>query len=161
MLSKTLSYISHHAIAILALVCSLLALAGASYAATQLPKNSVGNAQIQQGAVSPPKFSKPDRRLRADVREDQRGRPARQYSYPQAKLVGWRVSSTAASGGTIYWKPQHAESSAWRSAPRRTTSARASQPTRRCARRRARARTRPHVPVQIAGPAGVSVAVVC
>ena len=57
MLSKTLTYISHHAIAILALVCSLLALAGASYAATQLPKNSVGNAQIQQGAVSPPKFS--------------------------------------------------------------------------------------------------------
>ena len=57
MLSKTLSYISHHAIAMVALVCSLLALAGASYAATQLPKNSVGNPQIQQGAVSPPKFS--------------------------------------------------------------------------------------------------------
>ena len=58
MLSRTLNYISHHAIAILALVCSLLALAGASYAATQLPKNSVGNPQIKQGAVTPPKFSK-------------------------------------------------------------------------------------------------------
>ena len=58
MLSRAINYISHHAIAILALICSLLALAGASYAATQLPKNSVGNAQIKQGAVAPPKFSK-------------------------------------------------------------------------------------------------------
>ena len=58
MIGKTLNYISHHAIAILALVCSLLALAGASYAATQLPKNSVGNSQIKNGAVTPPKFSK-------------------------------------------------------------------------------------------------------
>ncbi len=76
MIGKTLNYISHHAIAILALVCSLLALAGASYAATQLPKNSVGNAQIKQGAVSPPKFSNADRRLRPDVRGGQRGRQA-------------------------------------------------------------------------------------
>ena len=58
MITRTLNYISHHAIAILALVCSLLALAGASYAAIKLPKNSVGNPQIKQGAVSPAKFSK-------------------------------------------------------------------------------------------------------
>ncbi|HEX5194407.1 MAG TPA: hypothetical protein VFW09_16540, partial [Solirubrobacteraceae bacterium] len=35
-----------------------LALAGASYAALKLPKNSVGNRQIKRGAVAPPKFSK-------------------------------------------------------------------------------------------------------
>jgi hypothetical protein len=104
MLSKTLNYVSHHAIAILALICSLLALAGASYAATQLPKNSVGNAQIKQGAVAPPKFSKQIGgyvRMYAKIGPD--GKLL--YSHPQARLVGWTVSTTAPSGGLIEWKP--------------------------------------------------------
>ena len=86
MIGKTLNYISHHAIAILALVCSLLALAGASYAATQLPKNSVGNAQIKQGAVAPPKFSKQIGgyvRMYAVVNASSK----LLYSSPQAKLT--------------------------------------------------------------------------
>ena len=57
MIGKTLNYISHHAIAILALICSLLALAGASYAAITIPKNSVGTAQLKPGAVTPGKLS--------------------------------------------------------------------------------------------------------
>ena len=102
MIGKTLNYISHHAIAILALVCSLLALAGASYAATQLPKNSVGNAQIKQGAVSPPKFSKADRRLRAAVRE---GHPGRQDHLRHTRSQGHTV------GAEQYW--HHLASISW------------------------------------------------
>ena len=37
-----LDYLRRHAIAILALICSLLALAGASYATLRLPAGSVG-----------------------------------------------------------------------------------------------------------------------
>jgi hypothetical protein len=106
MLNKILSYVSHHAVAILALVCSLLALAGASYAAIQLPKNSVGNAQIRQGAVAPPKFSSQVGgyvRMFAVVN----ARSQLQYSSPQAKLSNWGNSPTPGmySRGYIFWKP--------------------------------------------------------
>ena len=103
MIGKTLNYISHHAIAILALVCSLLALAGASYAATQLPKNSVGTAQIKQGAVTPSKLS--GKQIGGYVRMyavvDANGKL--QYSSPQAKLSNWGNSSTPGgfSFGTV------------------------------------------------------------
>ena len=46
MIGKTLNYISHHAIAILALVCSLLALAGASYAAIAIPSWSFRHIRL-------------------------------------------------------------------------------------------------------------------
>jgi hypothetical protein len=106
MIGKTLSYISHHAIAILALVCSLLALAGASYAAIAIPKNSVGNAQIKQGAVAPPKFSKEIGgyvRMYAVVNANS----ALQYSSPTAKLSNWGNNSQPGgfSFGTVSWKP--------------------------------------------------------
>jgi hypothetical protein len=105
MIGKTLNYISHHAIAILALVCSLLALAGASYAATQLPKNSVGNAQIKQGAVAPSKFSTQIGgyvRMYAVVNANSK----LQYASPQAKLAHWGNSSQPGgfSFGTVSWK---------------------------------------------------------
>jgi len=101
--NKILSYLSHHAIAILALVCSLLALAGASYAAIQLPKNSVGNAQIKQGAVTPSKLSGTQFggyvRLYAVI-----GRNGKlTYSNPQAKLVAWHESASTPTGGEITW----------------------------------------------------------
>ena len=106
MLSKTLNYISHHAIAILALICSLLALAGASYAAIKLPKNSVGNQQIKRGAVAPPKFSKQIGgyvRMYAVVNANGR----LQYSSPDAKLSHWGNNSQPGgfSFGTVSWKP--------------------------------------------------------
>jgi hypothetical protein len=105
MLSRTINYVSHHAVAILALICSLLALAGASYAATQLPKNSVGNSQIKQGAVAPPKFSKQVGgyvRMFAMVNANSK----LQYSSPQAKLTNWGNSSQPGgfSFGTVSWK---------------------------------------------------------
>jgi hypothetical protein len=101
MIGKTLNYISHHAIAILALVCSLLALAGASYAATQLPKNSVGNPQIKQGAVSPPKFSK---QIGGYVALYAKVSPIGKvvYASPRAKVTYWNSSSTG-TAGTITW----------------------------------------------------------
>ena len=54
---KILSYIGHHAIAILALVCSLLALAGASYAAFAVPAGSVGARQLRNNSITPDKFN--------------------------------------------------------------------------------------------------------
>jgi len=110
MLSRTLSYISHHAIAILALVCSMLALAGASYAATQLPKNSVGNSQIKQGAVTPPKFSK---QIGGYVRLYAKLTPTGKiiYASPGAKVTQWAPSSTGIIG-TITWRHQAASNKA-------------------------------------------------
>src|SRR6202451_2750819 len=110
MLSRATNYISHHAIAILALVCSLLALAGASYAATQLPKNSVGNAQIKQGSVSPPKFSK---QIGGYVRLYAKLTPAGKiiYATPGAKVTQWALSSTGIIG-SITWRHQEASNKA-------------------------------------------------
>ena len=157
MLSKTLHYISHHAIAILALICSLLALAGASYAAIKLPKNSVGNPQIKRGAVAPPKFSKQvGGYVRMYAKIDAAGRLV--YSYPKAKIVGWTAGG-ARSGGTIYWKP---------STPTRCVALSTAQDdlvstvaTSATVIGGVHGAYRTHVPVQIAGPAGVVVAVVC
>jgi len=108
--NKILSYLSHHAIAILALVCSLLALAGASYAAIQLPKNSVGNAQIKQGAVAPPKFSK---QVGGYVRLYAKLTPAGKiiYASPGAKVTQWAPSSTGIIG-LISWPHQAASNKA-------------------------------------------------
>jgi hypothetical protein len=49
-----LAYIRRHHLAIIAL---FVALGGTSYAATQLPANSVGTRQIRPGAVTPSKLS--------------------------------------------------------------------------------------------------------
>ena len=110
MIGRTLNYISHHAIAILALVCSLLALAGASYAATQLPKNSVGSAQIKQGAVSPTKFSK---QIGGYVRLYAKLTPAGKiiYASPGAKVTQWALAGSGSGAGitgTISWRHQMA-----------------------------------------------------
>jgi hypothetical protein len=53
--SRILDYLRRNAIAFTALGCSLLALGGASYAAVSLPNNSVGTAQLRNGAVTPAK----------------------------------------------------------------------------------------------------------
>ena len=53
---RVLDYLRRNALAGLALVCSLLALAGASYAAFRLPENSVGAAQIRNHVITPVKF---------------------------------------------------------------------------------------------------------
>lgn len=101
MFRKTLDYASHHAIAIVALVCSILALAGASYAAITLPKNSVGNVQLQRGAVSPPKLSKQIgayARLYAVVRDN----GTLVYSSPKAKVRSW-ANIRGGVLGTVEW----------------------------------------------------------
>jgi hypothetical protein len=105
MIGKTLNYISHHAIAILALVCSLLALAGASYAATQLSKNSVGTAQLKPGAVTPGKLSGTQfgGYIRMYAKVSASGKLL--SSSPQATLTNWGVSTTnGPSAGIINWK---------------------------------------------------------
>ena len=53
---RILDYVRRNAIAITALGCSLLALAGAGYAAVTLPNGSVGTPQLRNGAVTPPKL---------------------------------------------------------------------------------------------------------
>jgi hypothetical protein len=56
-MTRTLDYLRRHALAALALVCSLLSLAGASYAALSLPAGSVGTRQLRNGAVTPSKLA--------------------------------------------------------------------------------------------------------
>ena len=105
MIGKTLNYISHHAIAIVALVCSLLALAGASYAAIAIPKNSVGTAQLKQGAVTPGKLNGTQfgGYIHAYAVVSATGKLV--YSSPEAKLNSWGDSTTGGpSFGTISWR---------------------------------------------------------
>jgi hypothetical protein len=158
MIGKTLSYISHHAIAILALVCSLLALAGASYAAIQLPKNSVGNAQIKQGAVAPPKFSKEiGGYVRMYAKVSATGKLL--SASPHATLTNWGDSgNNGPSGGIITWK-----STAPAQCPAFATAQNGASPTP------ANATLIPdkpgsrgtHVFVQVLGAVSVAVEVVC
>ena len=51
-MTRTLDYLRRNALAALALACSLLSLAGASYAAFSLPAGSVGTRQLHNGAVT-------------------------------------------------------------------------------------------------------------
>ena len=51
---RMLTYLRRHHVGLLALV---IALGGTSYAATQLPKHSVGAKQLRSGAVTEPKLS--------------------------------------------------------------------------------------------------------
>jgi hypothetical protein len=56
-MTRVLAYVRHNALAALALACSLLSLAGASYAALSLPPGSVGAAQIRNHAIDPVKLN--------------------------------------------------------------------------------------------------------
>lgn len=56
-MTRTLDYLRRNALAALALVCSLLSLAGASYAALSLPAGSVGTPQLRNGAVTNTKLA--------------------------------------------------------------------------------------------------------
>jgi hypothetical protein len=55
---RALEYIRHHALAATALVCSLLALAGASYADFTVPAGSVGARQIKNHVIEPVKLNR-------------------------------------------------------------------------------------------------------
>jgi hypothetical protein len=57
-MTRTLDYLRRNALAALALVCALLSLAGASYAAFTLPAGSVGTTQLRNGAVTNRKLAK-------------------------------------------------------------------------------------------------------
>jgi hypothetical protein len=51
MIRRLILHANKHSIGYVALVCSLLALGGASYAAIKIPNGSVGTKQIKNGAV--------------------------------------------------------------------------------------------------------------
>jgi hypothetical protein len=55
-LSRLAHHLRQHVIACLALGCSLLSLAGASYAALELPAGSVGARQLKNHAITPVKL---------------------------------------------------------------------------------------------------------
>jgi hypothetical protein len=119
MLTKTVNYISHHAIAILALISSLLALAGASYAAIAIPKNSVGTKQLKRGAVTSTKL-KHGAVTPAKLAAKQFGGYVRlyavingvgklQYSRPAAKVMHW-ASTTQLTDAVVKWNKRIATS---------------------------------------------------
>jgi hypothetical protein len=55
---RIVNYLRDHALATTALVFSILALAGSSYAAVTLPAGSVGTTQLRNGAVTARKIAK-------------------------------------------------------------------------------------------------------
>jgi hypothetical protein len=55
---RALEYLRHHALAATALACSLLALAGASYADLAVPAGSVGARQIKNHVIGPVKLDR-------------------------------------------------------------------------------------------------------
>lgn len=57
-MTRTLDYLRRNALSALALVCSLLALAGGSYAAFSLPAGSVGTRELRNGSVTTGKLAK-------------------------------------------------------------------------------------------------------
>jgi hypothetical protein len=56
LMTIVLDYLQRNALAGLAFVCSLLALAGASYAALAIPRNSVGTAQLRNHSITAAKL---------------------------------------------------------------------------------------------------------
>jgi hypothetical protein len=101
---RILNYIAHHAIAILALVCSMLALGASSYAALSLPKNSVGAPQIRNEAISAAKLNPGS--IAASIRawvNIQWGTDGRLIA--KASSSGVKVASEGI-GATINW-PHH------------------------------------------------------
>lgn len=56
MIKRFVHHASRHSIAYLALVCSILALAGASYASLRIPAGSVGTSQLANGSVTEKKL---------------------------------------------------------------------------------------------------------
>lgn len=55
-MDRVLDHLRQHALAVVALVCSLLSLAGASYAALRLPARSVGPRQLRNHSITPVKL---------------------------------------------------------------------------------------------------------
>ena len=55
MIRAAIGHASRHSIAYLALVCSMLALAGASYASFHIPNGSVGEKQLKNHVIDPVK----------------------------------------------------------------------------------------------------------
>ncbi len=55
-MARVLDHLRQHALAAVALVCSLLSLAGASYAALRLPARSVGARQLRNHSITPVKL---------------------------------------------------------------------------------------------------------
>jgi len=104
-MTRILDYLRRNAVAALALVCSLLALAGASYAAFSLPANSVGAPQIKNHSIGSIKLDQ--RSIAASIRAwviIQWGAGGRLV----AKASSSRV--TVASGGattTVTWPHRH------------------------------------------------------
>jgi hypothetical protein len=57
-MTRVVEYLRHNALAAIALVCSLLSMAGASYAALSLPAGSVGTRQLRNGSVTNSKIAR-------------------------------------------------------------------------------------------------------
>jgi hypothetical protein len=102
-MTRVLAYLRQHVLAALALVCSLLSLGGASYAAFSLPPGSVGNRQLKNRAITATKLNPSS--VAASIRA-------------WANLTwasGWHVQAssgdvrvrTAGTGENVTWRHTH------------------------------------------------------
>ena len=93
---KTLTYIRHNAIALLAL---FVALGGTSYAALSLPAGSVGTKQLRNHSITPIKLDPGSigGYVRFSARVSAGGRLI--ASSPRAKVLVWYNSTFGVSGG--------------------------------------------------------------
>ena len=97
---KTLTFIRHNAIALLAL---FVALGGTSYAALALPAGSVGDRQLRNHSITPIKFDPGSigGYVRFWARVSAGGRLI--ASSPRAKVLVWYKPPSSFSGGQLRW----------------------------------------------------------
>jgi hypothetical protein len=98
---KTLSFIRHNAVALVAL---FVALGGTSYAALGLPDGSVGPRQLKNHSITPIKFDTGSIGgfVRYWARIDAAGKII--ASRPRARIVVWYANPTGPySGGIVRW----------------------------------------------------------
>ena len=94
MIKRLIHHANRHSIAYLALVCSMLALAGASYASLHIPNGAVGEKQLKNHVIDPVKWDPTyvTAFIRRWAHVDASGRLLNSSPFAQSAIVGVTVS---------------------------------------------------------------------